>query len=151
MAMLKVLKFLNDDEYQSLLRSAERAVFKAGQALIREGEENTNIYVIVSGEIKITRKHGDFEIELARHGAGQVYGDMSFIEGLPANVSVTAADSEVLALVIGHAYIDKLAAQDSGFAARFYRSLAEILSRRLRETTGLVDSAADPESVWGNP
>jgi len=149
MALAKVFRFLRDEEHQQLLQSSERKSYKTGDALIQEGEKQTSLFVIVKGEVKVQRDHDGFAIELSRAGPGEIFGDMSFIEGQAASASVVAGDEEVLAFVITHAHIASLMGQNPAFAARFYQSLAEILSRRLRETTGLVQK--DAATVWGNP
>ena len=149
MALAKIFKFLRDEEHNQLLKDSERKAFKPGEVLIQEGSRQTSLYVIVKGEAKVQRDHEGFAIELSRHGAGEIFGDMSFIEGQAASASVIAGDEEVLAFVITHAHIAGLMGQNPAFAARFYQSLAEILSRRLRETTGLVQK--DAATVWGNP
>lgn len=149
MALAKVFKFLRDEEHQQLLQTSERKSYKTGDALIQEGQRQTALYIIVKGEVKVQRDHEGFAIELSRAGPGEIFGDMSFIEGQAASASVIAGDEEVLAFVITHAHIANLMGQNPAFAARFYQSLAEILSRRLRETTGLVQK--DAATVWGNP
>lgn len=150
MAIAKIFKFLRDEEHQQLLQGSERKAFKPGAVLIKEGENQTSLYIIAKGETKVQRDHEGFAIELSRHGPGEIFGDMSFIEGQPASASVVAAeDQEVLAFVISHNYISTLTQQNPGMAARFYQSLAEILSRRLRETSNLVEK--DAATVWGNP
>lgn len=149
MALAKIFKFLRDEEHQQLLQSCERRSYKPGEVLIQEGQKQTALFVIVKGEVKVQREHEGFSIELSRHGVGEIFGDMSFIEGQAASASVMAGDEEVLAFVITHQHIANLTAQNPGLAARFYQSLAEILSRRLRETTNLVQK--DAAAVWGNP
>ena len=148
MAMAKIFKFLRDEEHNQLLQSCERKAYKSGAELIKEGEKQTALYVIVKGEVKVQRDHDGFAIELSRAGQGEIFGDMSFIEGQAASASVIAGDEEVLAFVITHNHMTTLMGQNPAFAARFYQSLAEILSRRLRETTNLVQK--DATSVWGN-
>ena len=149
MAMAKIFKFLRDEEHQQLLQASERKVYKPGDVLIQEGQEQTALYLIAKGEVKVQRDHEGFAIELSRHNAGEIFGDMSFVEGQPASASVLAGDEEVLAFVITHAHINTLMQQNPAFAARFYQSLAQILSRRLRETSNLVQK--DAGAVWGNP
>ncbi len=149
MALAKIFKFLRDEEHQSLLQSCERRSYKPGEVLIQEGHKQTALFIIVKGEVKVQREHEGFAIELSRHGVGEIFGDMSFIEGQAASASVLAGDEEVLAFVITHNHIATLTSQNPGLAARFYQSLAEILSRRLRETTNLVQK--DASTVWGNP
>lgn len=149
MAMAKIFKFLRDEEHNQLLQSCERKAYKPGAALIQEGEKQTSLYVIVKGDVKVQRDHEGFAIELSRAGQGEIFGDMSFIEGQPASATVIAGDEEVLAFVITHNQISTLMGQNPAFAARFYQSLADILSRRLRDTTNLVQK--DATAVWGNP
>jgi CRP-like cAMP-binding protein len=151
MAMLKVFKYLQDGEYQTLLQTAERKNFKPGALLIRQGEEQTSLHILVQGSAKVVRDHEGFMIDISQRGPGEIFGDMSFIEGQPASASVEACDPGVLAIVITHANIKKLIQADPAFAGRFYESLAAILSRRLRETTDSLDASQSPEDVWGNP
>jgi CRP-like cAMP-binding protein len=149
MALAKIFRFLRDEEHQQLLKDSERKAYKSGEVLIQEGSPQTSIFVIVKGDVKVQRDHEGFAIELSRHSAGEIFGDMSFIEGQPASASVIAGDEEVLVFIITHAHVSMLMGQNPAFAARFYQSLAEILSRRLRETTNLVQK--DAAAVWGNP
>jgi extracellular factor (EF) 3-hydroxypalmitic acid methyl ester biosynthesis protein len=151
MAMLKVLKYLKDDEYLSLLQTAESKTFKPGALLIRQGEQQTNLYVLVKGSAKVVRDHDGFMVDISQRGPGEIFGDMSFIEGHAASASVEACDPEVQAIIITHANIKRLIEADPTFAGRFYKSLAEILSRRLRDTTDTLDANQSPEEVWGNP
>jgi len=149
MALAKIFRFLRDEEHNQLLKDSERKAFKPGEILIQEGSRQTSIYVIVKGEVKVQRDHDGFAIELSRHGPGEIFGDMSFIEGQAASASVVAGEEEVLVFIVHHAHVSTLMGQNPAFAARFYQSLAEILSRRLRETTSLVQK--DAAAVWGNP
>ena len=149
MAMAKIFKFLRDDEHQQLVQTSERKMFKPGDVLIKEGQQQTSLCIIVKGEVKVQRDYEGFTIELSRHGPGEIFGDMSFLEGQPASATVVAGDEEVLAFIVTHNHINTLTHQNPAFAARFYQSLAEILSRRLRETTNLVQK--DSATVWGNP
>ena len=150
MAMLKVFKYLQDAEYQSLLQTAESKTFKSGALLIRQGEEQTNLYILVKGSAKVLRDHDGFMVEISQRGPGEIFGDMSFIEGHPAIASVEACEPEVTAIVITHANIIKLTQADPAFAGRFYESLAAILSRHLRDTSDTLDVSQSPEEVWGN-
>ncbi len=151
MAMLKVFRYLQDDEFKSLLQTAESKTFKPGALLIRQGEEQTNLYILVKGSAKVVRDHDGFMVDISQRGPGEIFGDMSFIEGQPASASVEACDPEVQAIIITHANIKKFIQSDPTFAGRFYESLAAILSRRLRDTTDTLDASQSPEEVWGNP
>jgi len=71
------------------------------------------------------------ERELARLTEGALFGEMSFLDGLPASATVSAVTKVELALISRQ----QLAAhfeRDGGFAARFFESLATTLALRLR-------------------
>jgi CRP-like cAMP-binding protein len=79
---------------------------------------------------------------MGRLGPGELVGEMSFLSGEAASASVVALEaSRVLALP--RAVLDEKIAADTGFAARFYRSLAVVISRRLRERESVAVSATD--------
>ncbi len=145
MAMLKVFKYLNDGEFKSLLQTAESRIYKPGALLIRQGDEQTNLYILIKGSAKVVRDHDGFMVDISQHGPGEIFGDMSFIEGQSASASVEACDPEAQAIIITHDNIKKFVEADASFAGRFYESLAAILSRRLRATTDTLDSAQSPE------
>ena len=86
----------------------------------------------------------EFSLEIAQLGAGELFGDMGFIEGLPASASIIAQEPTTVE-IIDPEHVRHLIKMDPGFYGRFYQSLAKILSRRLREA--IVQSVAD--FSWG--
>ncbi len=74
-------------DFRRLLNLGEYLRNPPGATLIEDGEKLDRIFVIVSGEL-IVRKGGK---EMARLGAGQFAGEMSFLTGLPARADVLAA------------------------------------------------------------
>jgi len=144
--MAKFFKYLTDDELKRLVQVADKAHYdpENEDVLIREGEQQTGIFIIRSGKVAVQVEHlAGFKIELAQHGAGEIFGEMSFIEGQPASASVVPLEP-CDAIIIKHAHIEQLIAEDPEIFGRFYQSLAEILSRRLRET-GERAAAADAD------
>ena len=142
--MVEYLKYLNASDAKVLSALAERQTFAADDVLLREGEDHSALFLIRSGSVRVERTHMDFRYEVSRFGAGQLFGEMAFVEGFSASADVLANEA-VEVDVIAASHVSKLSEQDPAFAGRFYHSLAEILSRRLRETT--VKSAA--EFSWG--
>lgn len=151
MAMLKVLKYLSDAEYRSLLQTAERKTVKPGISLIGQGDEQSSLHIVMQGTAKVLRDHAGFSVDIASHGAGEVFGDASFIEGLPASAGVQAGDTGVTVIVISHENIGTYIQADPAFAGRFYQSLAALLARRVRNAIEGVDRSQDPDDIWGNP
>jgi hypothetical protein len=74
--------------------------FAQGDVMIREGEENSSIYLLVRGKVGIYSAHGSSDERLkATIGAGSFLGELSLFTRLPPNatcVAVEEADAYVL-------------------------------------------------------
>ena len=70
----------------------DTVAFKAGDAILIEGAEGNSAYLIVSGSVEVTVRHGSSPRILATLNAGEVFGEMSLIE--PGPRSATARQAE---------------------------------------------------------
>lgn len=144
-----IFRYLTDAEEATLLERAGLSHFEAESVILQEGSEHSAIHVIKRGSVMVTKESAGFPLELSRLGPGQIFGEMSFIEGIPASASVATYDEGVDAYVIEGRLVEELMEKDPAFFGRFYKSLAEILSRRLRDTSALVGAITDGE--WAPP
>jgi CRP/FNR family transcriptional regulator, cyclic AMP receptor protein len=76
---------LSDKELNEVAMRTEDLDFPAGKVLCREGEMGSEFYVIMEGEAEVTR-NGDV---LATHGPGGFFGEISLVEDVPRNATVT--------------------------------------------------------------
>lgn len=153
MAFNSTFRKLTLAERQALLDSGKRLRFKPGEIIVRQGERLNGIYVVLQGEVRIehgiqvvrqtvikqTDGHdsikeipGRLSVEVTRLGRGSIFGEMSFVDDSPTSASVGAA-GEVEVVYVDGAKVRARLDEDAGFAARFYHSLAIVLSGRLRE------------------
>ena len=80
-----------------LAAQAEPMSLKAGEFLIVEGELADDLFVVVSGELHVTKRSGTSEIPLAHVGPGEIQGELAALERGKRTASVRAAsDAEVL-------------------------------------------------------
>ena len=142
--MADFLAFLTDADRRRLIGKATRREYAPGETIVRQGDRRHAVYVLDEGEARVERSHGEFYVEVAQLGPGEVFGEMSFLEGFEASASVVA-DSACTVHVIDGKEVEEMIEADPGFYGRFYHSLALTLSQRLRETT--VDGIA--EFSWG--
>jgi CRP-like cAMP-binding protein len=123
---------LNDDDVEWMLTVGTRRVVPAGGVVIQQGVPVDAVFILLEGKLAVWLKGRNGERELARLNAGEIVGEMSFVDARPPSATVKALeDSMVFAL--SKAVLTRKLAADSGFAARFYRALAIYLSTTVRE------------------
>ena len=88
---------LSEADLARLAETSERQHLAPGEYLLREGEAGDAMFVIVSGELEVTKRAEDVELPLARVGPGAIQGELAAIGGQPRAASVRAiSDVEVL-------------------------------------------------------
>ena len=74
--------------------SAER-IYGAGDVVVRQGAEGSSMFVVGKGTLRVAIEPNDTEV--ARHGAGGFFGEMSLLTGRPRTATVSAVtDCEVM-------------------------------------------------------
>lgn len=105
-----------------------------GTQLIEEGSLGSTAYVVVRGELEVSKDTPEAEqpVRLARLGGGTLVGEMALISRSPRAASVSALRPSLL-LSATKAALDALAAREPAigdeFAARFRRRMVENLVR----------------------
>jgi CRP-like cAMP-binding protein len=129
--VLYLLGQLSDADVDWLIAHGRKQRLAAGAALIRERQPIDVLYVLLDGSLEVSGSGlGNAAIRLGR---GEVVGEMSFIESRLPSASVSAAEPSTVLIVPRQDLASRLES-DTGFAARFYRALALVLSHRLRNT-----------------
>jgi len=142
--MSEFFRHLNAEDRLRLEQLAERRHYGAEETILAEGDHRHAIFALRAGEARVVRAHADYFVEISRLGPGQIFGEMSFLEGAGASASVVA-DQDCEVDVIDGRHVEALIETDPGFHGRFYQSIAEILSARLRET----NEVGIAEYSWG--
>jgi cGMP-dependent protein kinase 2 len=90
---------LASDDLSEVLDSAEIQTVSAGKAVIEEGEEGDDVYVIRQGSMTVSKKIGGKPVFLSYLPAGSYIGEMALIGGTRRTATVRAAvKSEVIKL-----------------------------------------------------
>ncbi|HEV2846754.1 MAG TPA: cyclic nucleotide-binding domain-containing protein [Thermoanaerobaculia bacterium] len=124
---------LNDDDVEWMLTAGGRRFVPAGGVLIEQGIPVDAVFILLEGTLAVWLKsRRSPEREIARLNAGEIVGEMSFVDARPPSATVRALeDSTVFA--VSKSVLNAKLLSDSGFAARFYRALAIYLSTTVRE------------------
>lgn len=155
--VLYIMGQLSDEDIEWLVANGRREAVSPGTTLIHEGRPVGAVYIVLNGLLSVFTARAGMQ-ELARLGAGEIVGEMSFVDARPPSASVGAL-GDALVLSIPRSRLAAKLEQDVGFAARFYRAVAIFLSDRLRTTTSRLgygtaqaplDEAADDDQLDDN-
>jgi len=132
---------LSDEDVEWMLDHGSRRSVPAGAVLIRQGVPIDAIFILLEGKLSVWLA-GRTEREIARLNAGEIVGEMSFLDARPPSATVKGLEEATVFAIPRTALAAKLAA-DLGFAARFYRALAIFLSTTVRERHRSLGYGAD--------
>lgn len=86
----RILENLSEREWGRLLAHVEQLKFMAGDYLIRTGQVDRSLFILISGQVAVTQMHGEEEVELATFTEGAVIGEIAFFDGAPRSADVRA-------------------------------------------------------------
>jgi CRP-like cAMP-binding protein len=115
----------------------QNVAFKAGETIIRAGDEGDTAFFIVSGSVDVVVGQGDRASAVGRLETGEVFGEMCLIDPGPRSATIVAAsDTECLAA----SYQDFIRAieENPERAVGFMKTLV----RRLRKMNALLESVS---------
>jgi CRP-like cAMP-binding protein len=117
--------------------------FEAGDVIFREGEPGDTMFVVQTGQVRITRHGQDGDSTLAVLGAGDFFGEMAILNGRPRTATAEAL-TELRVLEINARTFGQMVVGNAEIAVRLITRLA----RRLDAANALVDVLMhrDPKS-----
>lgn len=148
-----LLQELSNSDIDWLMATGSRQTIEADRLLIKAGKQIASFYLIINGSLKVSVSQGSsnssnaldrafaaledkstFEREIIELNSGDVAGEELLIATRVASTTVrTKLPSEVL--MIPQQLLREKLQQDIGFAARFYRGIALLLTERLSKLT----------------
>ena len=123
---------------ERLLAAGVATRLARGEHLIRRGEEGGDVYVVESGTLEVVDDRFRPEVILDHLTAGDVVGDMSFVDRAPRSADIRAATDATCRRFERDA-LGELLDRDVEVGSAFYRALVGQMASRNRE---IVTTAA---------
>src|SRR5580700_7333580 len=97
LAYVPLFALLDDEERAALADVLEVARFPAGQAIFRTGDVGNALYLVHAGLVRVFAENDEgTQVILGDYGRGQVFGEMSLLDGGPrASTARALEDTEV--------------------------------------------------------
>jgi CRP/FNR family transcriptional regulator, cyclic AMP receptor protein len=109
-------------------RHHEVQKFSHGEIIFREGDSSSEMFVVRSGQVEISKSVGGHSLRLATLDRGSFFGEMSLLEGLPRSATAHAI-GDVSLLVLRPGSLLLQIRRDPTFAFE----LLQQLSGRIRD------------------
>jgi len=91
---LEFFSYFNDEELKAASEIMNEVDYLPGKVIFDEGAEGKTLHIIKSGEVKISKKDPEGrEQVLALLKEGDIFGEMSFLDGRPHSATVTTVHS----------------------------------------------------------
>ena len=87
LARVGIFVSLSDQERERLAAASRERLFGNGEAVVRQGEEGSSLFVVSSGKAVVTVEPGG---EVATLEPGDYFGEMSLLTGEPRTATVSA-------------------------------------------------------------
>lgn len=125
---------LDDDEVQRVAEICTEQRFKSGQTIFNEGEPGNRLYLIMEGEVRISRQvPGSGEEALSVLKPGACFGEMSVFDRSERSTDAIA-NTRCTLITIARPDFEILLDFNRDIAYKVLRSMVRLLSNRLRTT-----------------
>lgn len=112
---------------------ANKKTIQKDEYLIREGEHSDHMYWLQTGQLVVLKRKGLEDIQLGHIYAGELVGEMSFLDGEPRSASVKAITECDLVAIPRDVFEKVFIGQPTWF-----QGLVKTLTERLRKTNAKV-------------
>ncbi|MFL6263178.1 MAG: cyclic nucleotide-binding domain-containing protein [Thermoanaerobaculia bacterium] len=125
---------LSRRELMTLATFSREKRFNAGASLFQEGDEGSEMYIILEGRVMISKFiPGAGEEALAILERGDFFGEMSLIDGEPRSADARAHAGPLTVLALDQGTVREVLAMDPHAALEFLQLLCRLVANRLRE------------------
>lgn len=136
-------KGLEWSEIQTLSGFMEAFQGCVGSSICRQGEDSVFLSIVCRGRVDIVKEDlANNSKIIASLGPGNLLGEMSLIDGEPRSATAVA-HSPVELLVLTKQGYERLSEEYPRLWGKLVVKIAEILSRRLRQTSGILAEYLD--------
>lgn len=141
-APVPLLSHLNEQGLSTLLAGLVKLRLPAGATVLSEGEAGESMFILLSGEVKVTQG----AVALAKLGPGSFFGELSLVTEAPRSATVTATQATEL-FELRRELVDQLARAQPDFAVQIARFARQRVLQNLLRGAELLAGLDNPEAL----
>ena len=128
LAAVPLFSQLSRKDLSRLGRAVVERSYKKGETIVKEGEQAVAVFIISSGRVEVSGTRGKKTQKINDLGAGEVFGEMALIDGMPRTATVKSVEDTTCLVLSRWDFVAELRTNPHIAVA-----MLPILSRRLRE------------------
>lgn len=132
-----MLQSLNEDDRRSLAASGAFQNLSEGMFMLRQGDEQDHLFVLVQGKLSASCRSHAGDVELGMIMPGETIGEMNVLDPKKASADVRAVVNSRVWL-ISRAALDTYIEQHPLAGVQILRAIARDLCRRIRKTSDKI-------------
>lgn len=124
---------LSPMEINFLASLSKEKRFQREEYLFREGQEGDHLYIVLEGQIRISKDTAAGEEALAILDRGDYFGEMALIDRQPRSADAKAHSENVVVLMISREVLEGILDIQKVSSLRLLKLLCGLIAKRLRE------------------
>ncbi|MEO5355955.1 MAG: serine/threonine-protein kinase [Nitrospirae bacterium YQR-1] len=126
------------DELNKIYNISLKLTYKKGEVIFKENTVGSKMYIIISGQVKITKKFDDSSPETVLNvlKLGECFGEMSLISAAP-RFAAAIAETDCNLIAINEVI---LRTSEPKLCLKLYKNLAIILTEKLKKSDAKVNA-----------
>ncbi len=144
---VSLFKDFTKKELRKLFYISELINFEQGEYVLKAGDKNTSIYIVMEGHLEIVKnvENDQSEIIVSELRSGDHFNETSIFLERPHRVSVRVIDDSILMSIPKEKAL-KLMTEDNNVSSKILWQLSSKLSERLSDTTDKYSISQDMTS-----
>ncbi|GIW23548.1 MAG: hypothetical protein KatS3mg068_2555 [Candidatus Sericytochromatia bacterium] len=135
---VQVFEDFTDDEVLTISNYSYKKFYQRGEVIFEEESDDTSLYIVLAGQLEVLVKtEGKKEISLSFIDEGEVFGELSFLDGRKRSAKIVAK-SDVELLQLTRSSFDRLRLEHPDIASKLIMDLARVVSLRLRNADKFI-------------
>lgn len=122
---------LSDEVFERVCSMSEQFTIEPDSEIIKEGSTSEEMYVLVDGELVVSKMSAGKDVELARIQPGEVVGEIALLDQAPRTATVSASEASLVVKIPVSGFEDLLS--DPRVVRRMFRTVTSRL-RSIEET-----------------
>ena len=131
--------------FKNKIETGLEQVYQDEDVIIREGDKSSEMYIIKSGAVKVTKKTKKGEFTLATLSSGDFFGEMALFERARRSATVSAVGETRVTVLHPGSFLYRIH-QDPTLVFEMIQKMSKRIRRLNEELARIVDEAKlDPE------